>query len=77
MNDNLFFDIANIAEGNGYSLSIAGILIVFMTLLIISLFVGLLPVALSFFDKIFKKNKLAGDDEVALAISVVLHNQNK
>ena len=77
MNDKLFFDIANIAESNGYSLSIAGIIIVFITLLIISLFVGLLPVALSFFDKFSKKEKLAGDDEIALAISVVLHNQNK
>ncbi|MGD9639167.1 MAG: OadG family protein [Alphaproteobacteria bacterium] len=79
-----FFDVARIAEGNGYTLSAVGILIVFFTLTIISVFVGLMPHFLTIIDKLSKNTtpthntlKQSSNDEIALAISAALNHKNK
>ncbi len=51
--DRLNLDVNNIIAGNGVTISIMGMLIVFAALAFISLFIAILPKLLPFLEKIF------------------------
>lgn len=81
MEQNLFFDVAKIASNDGYALSMVGVVIVFVTLSIISLFVGFLPHILKLIDWLFFKKTASNDiiqdnEKIALAIAVTMNNKN-
>ena len=80
MENDLFLNFANVANNNGYSLSVVGLSIVFTTLLITALFVGSLPSILKLFDCVFGSKspdcKTEKEDEAALAIAIAINKKN-
>lgn len=53
----VFFRFQNIADGNGWEISMVGVFIVFISLAIISLFINYLPRVLAIMDKYMPETK--------------------
>ncbi|GJQ60583.1 MAG: hypothetical protein D8M57_17820 [Candidatus Scalindua sp. AMX11] len=77
-------NIQNILDGQGIEISIAGMLIVFAALSLISLFIYCLPMILRIFTRMLPSEEephgptvapLAPDDVVLAAIGFTLHSQ--
>lgn len=73
----MVLNIENIINNNGYLLSIAGILIVFVTLIITSIFIAILPYILKILDRIKGSEHLPKQDEIALAIVITASQKGK
>ncbi|PLX94084.1 MAG: hypothetical protein C0620_06675 [Desulfuromonas sp.] len=80
----IHFDPANILRGDGITITLIGMIIVFSGLLLISLFIRLLPRALALIDHLCTKSEARNsssspisttpsDDEVHAAICLAIH----
>jgi|TARA_B100000315_G_C14273092_1_gene449584 Na+-transporting methylmalonyl-CoA/oxaloacetate decarboxylase gamma subunit len=79
----LQFSIQNITDGQGVELAIAGMLIVFTVLILISMFIALLPKILRIVAQKYPEQEIhpattapsgsTGDEAILAAIGYVLH----
>lgn len=78
------FDLLNVLRGNGFVITLTGMLIVFSGLLLISLFITLLPRTLSVLDRITTANtpppvtttardNAPTEQQIMAAISLAIH----
>ena len=86
---NFSFDVQNIIDGQGISIAITGMVIVFFALSVISLFIAALPRILSLFAKRWPEteghhaarpaapSRQAVSNEVVAAIAMVLHQRKR
>ena len=78
------FNLRNIAANDGLAVSVTGMVIVFLGLILVSLFIAGLPVVLDFYDRMRNRDHggeppVAEDDsridaEIAVAIAMVLEH---
>lgn len=80
--ENLSFNMQNIVDGQGVSIALTGMIIVFSVLVLISLFVVLLPKMLAVIAKKFpeteghnERTQEEDDGSVLAAIGFVLHQR--
>ena len=86
---NFTFDVQNIIDGQGISIAITGMVIVFFALTFISLFITALPHILALFARRWPESEghhttraaapaqQAVSDEVVAAIAMVLHQRRQ